>query len=460
MDPKTQEKFDELPEMIESPVQMTDVNSRILIYKGLFKLESESVETVISGEIYFDWFPTAGINFHGIPNIGSMETLKLGGAINKIDLFIDDLHFGKCYITNTTFGGSNGDILIKGRISKRAIAGDKSIGVEKVKFSIPNFREFLGLTVKRINDERKSLSRSRIELENEDFLIYIDKDFDYKNSKDLLELKGGYMVMYAGELINKKGPILIDDIEEPLYCLSNFLTFLNGRRTSPLFIHGYFEDEVKWRDYTSYFVDPYKYVITWAPKNSVEGINVAWKKFYSLWKEKDKDNRDFLISAIHWYVEANNNSGFVEGSIIMAQTALELIYNWLLIENKKILIGKDSENINASNKLRLLLSHLGINYEIPEAFYDLRSFLESSRDVIDAPDAVVQIRNAVVHSQEEKRKKLKAIPFEAKYEALQLCISYIELALLYILDYKGDYYDRCSGTMFAYLAEKKVPWAK
>ena len=67
-----------------------------------------------------------------------------------------------------------------------------------------------------------------------------------------------------------------------------------------------------------------------------------------------------------------------------------------------------------------------------------------SEKLIDAPEAVVQIRNAIVHSQEEKRAKLNKIENMAKYEALQVCIWYIEVALLKILDYKGDYTNRCS----------------
>ena len=43
---------------------------------------------------------------------------------------------------------------------------------------------------------------------------------------------------------------------------------------------------------------------------------------------KDTEDKNFLTSAIHWYVEANGNRGFSEGSIIMAQTALELLYNY------------------------------------------------------------------------------------------------------------------------------------
>ncbi len=159
-------------------------------------------------------------------------------------------------------------------------------------------------------------------------------------------------------------------------------------------------------------------------------------------------------------MEANGNTGFSEGSIMMAQTALELLYNWWIIERKKIIIGKDSENINTSNKIRLLLSLLNIPYSVPGSFECLQKFLRDNKDISDAPEAIVQIRNAIVHSQEEKRKKLSAIHYKAKYEALQLCIWYIEMALLCILDFDEKYFNRCSKEIYASKAEQFVPWTK
>ena len=154
------------------------------------------------------------------------------------------------------------------------------------------------------------------------------------------------------------------------------------------------------------------------------------------------------------------SAGFSEGSIIMAQTALELLYNWWIIENKKIIIGKDSENINASNKIRLLLSQLNINHTVPIAFSNLQAFIDSEKQIIDAPDATVQIRNAIVHSQEEKRKKLSSIHYKAKYEALQLCLWYIEMTLLKILEYDDKYYNRTSSEFIKSKAIEFVPWLK
>jgi len=296
---------------------------------------------------------------------------------------------------------------------------------------------------------------SRIHLENDNYTILIDKTTGYQKTKELLAAKGGYLLQYHGELTKKKGTIAYKDIDDIFDCLDTFLSFVNGRRTSALFITGIAESEVKWSDYTARFVDPAKYVMSWADLPFIH-LNDIWKRFCELWK--DKNDRDFLVFAVHWYVESNGNAVFAEGSTIMAQTALELLYNWLIIENRKVLMGRDAESISAANKIRLLLSQMNVGYSVPEAFEALQEFVSKNPEVEDGPDAVVQIRNVIVHSQQEKRKKLNAISNEAKFEALQLCISYIELSLLYILGFKEHYFDRCGKGSFPLDRDTQVPW--
>ncbi len=180
-------------------------------------------------------------------------------------------------------------------------------------------------------------------------------------------------------------------------------------------------------------------------------------RFRKIWKQSP-DDKNFLITSIHWYVEANSNAGFSEGSIILAQTALELIYNWWIVENKKIILGKDSENISASNKIRILLSQLNLSNTIPTAFTALRDLQKADNNLIDSPEAIVYIRNAIVHSQEKKRNKLSTIPTDAIYEAQQVYIWYIELSLLCILDYNDEYYDRCIRELYEDKCLRLVPW--
>ncbi len=452
------EKYKDYPEIIDSPVEMNEPNSSIKIFEGEYLIKDKINEIKVNGQISYEWYPNSGAHFSGIPLIETSKLFKITNGFNSFRIIIDGLEFGQGFITNTNFGSFNNDAYIKGILAQQAILGDKSIAIEKLRFSVPNLREFHGLSVKRVTEKNISVSRNRLRLENENFIIILDKCYNYKELYKALEAKGGYIILYGGELTSKKGSILIEDIKDTLHCLDTFLSFLNGRRTSALFIHGVYDNQTIWCDYTNYHTDNFKTVPTWPQRHSVIGLNELWQKFSTIWK--DNDDKNFLTTIIHWYVEANGHAGFSEGSIIMAQTALELLYNWWIIENKKLIVGKDSENINASNKIRLLLSQLNISHSVSKSFTYLQSFINESKDIIDAPDAVVQIRNAIVHSQEEKRKKLSAIHYRAKYEALQLCLWYIEMSLLCILDFDDKYFNRCSKELYASKAEEYVPWTK
>ena len=161
-----------------------------------------------------------------------------------------------------------------------------------------------------------------------------------------------------------------------------------------------------------------------------------------------------MISAVYWYVEANGHAGLVDGSIIMIQTGLELIYNWLLIEQKKLIIGDDAANITSANKIRILLSEIAVSPGFfPDQYIDLKN-----ADTIDAPDALVKIRNALAHGQEKKRMALLKIPSLTKVHALHLGIWYVELSLLKILGFNGLYKRR--GSNDNTMLKCPVPWAK
>lgn len=452
------EGYKDVPEIIQSNIEMTEANISIQIFSGNYIIRDEKGDLDTNGKITFNWVANSGSHFSGIISAERRISDIFSFNNDKIHLIIDGLEFGNGYINSSTIGTNISGTEIKGRVLGRACLGDKSIAVEKLLFSIPNLRDFHGAIVKSKTDSNFSTLSNRLTLENDFCIINIDKCKDFKNRIQSLEEKGGYNILYNCELIPKKRSIKLEDSAEIFHCLSIFLTFLNGRRTSAFFIQGVYEEKVLWCDYTDYLVDSFKFVQSWPQTTSVAGISKIWEQFSRLWK--DNNNKNFFISAIHWYVEANANSGFTEGSIIMSQTALELLYNWWIIENKKMIVGKDSENLNAANKIRLLLSQLNILYTVPVAFTHLQQFIDENENIMDAPEAVVQIRNAIVHSQQEKRKKLDSIHSLAKHQALQLSIWYIEMTLLKILDFDEKYFYRCSEKKWAAEAEVYPPWSR
>nr|WP_319266400.1 hypothetical protein [uncultured Draconibacterium sp.] len=454
MNENLDEFFKNTPSIINSPYEMDLPNLPIDIYDGEFTLIQNEKSIKLEGRIFFDWFPHQNVKFEGIIIESEDNPIMVFGGSDEFDLILNGFKFGKAFLTNTTLGATSE---VSGIIQGQAILGDKSIAVSKINFTIPNLTDLWGSSVKVINEKGGIQScKNRIVFENDEFVMTIDKSSKFKSLNSELSKKGGYVVLYAGELTKKKGSIQHDQLQELIYSFSVFLSFLNGRRCAPLFLQGLHDNEVIWTDFTAYNTDQFKSVISWCPKFSVDGMNELWQQFSVLWK--NQNDKSFLDFAIHWYVEANGNSGYMEGSIILAQVALELIYNWLIIEKKKLLIGKDGENISAANKIRLLLGQINLKTDIPNTFESLKRFVDDNNELADGVDAFVQIRNALIHSQEEKRKKLTNINYKIKYESQQLSLQYIEYSLLSILNYKGKYYNRCSGKYYAGEGEEYIQY--
>ena len=450
--------YEDVPDRIDSQVRMLEANSAIPIYTGDFELSGDIKTVILNGTISYNWFPNSGVYFEGIPKIDLKEFISFNIENKALKLIKDGIPMGDVFIISTNYGHSESNLYIKGVFSGQAVIGDISISVEKIIFSVPNLRDFFGDPIKVVTENNLSTCKGRVTLKNEESTIILDKSDLYKDLKTSVDKRGGYLILYSGELSLNNKSITLESSREIFHCLDTYLSFLNGRRTSGLFAHGLHQGNVKWVDYSDYHVDTYKAVTSWPPRHSIGGINEAWISFSSMWKSPDDKN--FLTSFIHWYVEANGLVAFSEGSIILAQTALELVYNWWIVENKAMITGKDSENISASNKIRLLLSQIGLDCNVPKALSELNKFVKTNPEIDDAPEAVVQIRNAIIHSQKEKRKKLNSIHYKAKYEALQLCLWYMELSLLKILNYHGKYFNRCSNSKYMGPAEELVPWNK
>ncbi|MBC8147245.1 MAG: hypothetical protein H8E98_04600 [Bacteroidetes bacterium] len=457
MDNPLNEIHQDIPEIIECPITMEEPNSRIHIYEGDFILKNNETRIEVSGKIEFCWLPRIIITITGTITKATREEIIASFGVLNYDVEINGEFFTKFFLTNYSHELNQKFIVIQGVGLDKAVIGDGSIPVSKMLFSIPNLRSFEGISAKKIVDSQVKISHCRLRFENDKYRITIDRRHKYDDLKSSLKTSGGYILLYDGEIQVKKGSSNTLGFEEIRSCLSGFFSFLNGRRVSLLFLHGIHEGKMIWCDFTPKQSDLHQEVFSWPLSFSIEGLDTLWANFDKLWT--DKGNSDFLNTVLHWYLEANTNSGYVEGSIIMVQTGLELIYNWLIIEKKKIIIGKDSEDIQASNKIRLVLSQMMIPFEIPKGFPGILKYSKTNKDILDGPELIVMLRNAIVHSQKDKRKKLASIPSDVRFEALHLSLWYLELAILYLLNYQGKYANRCLTEGIQIDKEQLVPWA-
>jgi hypothetical protein len=150
----------------------------------------------------------------------------------------------------------------------------------------------------------------------------------------------------------------------------------------------------------------------------------------------------------------------VEGSIILAQSAFELLGWTHLVEEKLALSDKGYENLAAMDKLRLLLSICGIPAAIPASLPRLSAAAKAKENQWkDGPQAITEVRNALVHSNPAKRKKMFNVRHMIVFEAWNLSLWYLELIMLKTFNYNANYSSRVAADHWRGDEVAIVPWA-
>ncbi|WP_268224341.1 hypothetical protein [Sinomicrobium oceani] len=430
----------DIPKLYHSPNRMENPNDRMTIHSGSFilrKAKDHTSEFTVNGTIELKWSPGVNIVLNGeVRERHSMEFFKWCLENNDFEILVNGSYIGSCFITNK---GNERDINgegivdIRGVFNSKVVLGASTKKVNEIRFVLPNIKKFPGDPVRH---GTRFLS-NRIHLVYDSMDITIDLSPDYKDLFAKLKDEGGYIFLASGKLTTSV-PIDIEESRDILYCLSRFLTFLNGRRTSPFLRQGYKDGKILWTDFSNYHVDIHKNSPSVAPIGDFIDFGVLWRAFRKLWVEDHEQIR----TSVHWFVEANNDAIFIEGSIILSQTNLELLFNWLIVERKNIKVTTGG----AANKIRVLLSHIDLSPDIPEKCVHLLEFLKGNDNFqnMDGPEIITSIRNAIVHAKKVKRDRWGTLGTMARHEALQLSLWYIERVLLYVMDYKGNYYNRIS----------------
>ncbi|MBS1622864.1 MAG: hypothetical protein JST83_02520 [Bacteroidetes bacterium] len=435
------------PDALIGSIKMEKPNESIVIYDGAITIKCKGYEFSAEAKINFVWQPIIRLYIEGTVTKYPPGQIDFSGEMELCEIFIDGVKFGESATGYDFLFNSNRKV--EGSVYKSA-RGDKSKKATTIRFGIPNFKLFgndwIYSGIGKVNYP------GRLVLKTSTRDIILDQSPFYDSLKKELSATGGYVLNYNGEIREYQSALSFDEVEDTMFCLSLFLSFLNGSFTCPLFWDASIDQKFCWTHYDGYKISPYKYslVRSWADYSCSEYIPALWSEFAALWE--NSSNKNVLKYAIRWYAEANNEGIYGESKTMIVQAALELICNWFLVENKKIVIGKDMDSISAAGKLRILLSNLKIDMTIPSKYAALLSEAKQY-NYEDGPDAFVQIRNAIVHSQAKKRERLARIEEKAKWQALQLGLWYLELSLLAIFKHNGHYHNRTTEML------EIVPWA-
>ena len=422
------------------------------------------------GSACFIWLPSPGIDIEVQTKTRGIDldsaTLELPG-FGTDNIVVHSVHT----VPSPTHG-------VTSRI--RAFASEINTECEQdivsVGFQVANFMNFFTRTLRaQPGDPRviKSIEQGSITGESASFNSSADRYavtlshdgwlinlVTVPNANELfkqLKATGGYAFTHVGHLAKTDGELFaINEAEKILDTLTAFLSFARGASVRvPIQWGRGVADEIVWRQFRSPVVDVWQAQESWFDRHHGEFLSELFDDFYRSFNSQELQSP--LKIAMHWYCHSNMQSSGLEGSIILGMAALELLSVLIVVGPNKPIQAREHDNLGTAKKLRCLLQKINVPECIPPNFVDLTAFALSAGK-IDSCDALTELRNGFVHSNERRRKIVFGVEGqEAIFDAWRLSLWYQELALLYLLGYQGNYSNRTTRKQVGQI--EPVPWS-
>ena len=249
----------------------------------------------------------------------------------------------------------------------------------------------------------------------------------------------GFAVTHSGTIQRSDGKGFSgDDAQYFLGALGHFLSFVCGTRCGTTNVVGFDrKGHEAWKQWGSHHVSPWQRHRSWADITIRDALSKTFEHFWL----KYRKSPTHLDRVLGWYVYSNE-VGALDLSIVLNQTVLEILTT--LMPSGK---GKPGERI--AN----MVQKQGIDSQIPAHCSELIA-IAKHYNFTHGPHTLVEIRNSIVHS----NANLGQPSIDAYHEAKQLGLWYIELLLLKMFKYTGEYASRLTDVQRAGATEP-VPWA-
>jgi len=326
----------------------------------------------------------------------------------------------------------------------------------KIRFHLVNFSDFMSKDAVKINTKGGGFARREaIILEHNGYEVVIIETPDTRQTMESLKQLGGRAITHTGS-IRKLNDSLLTPTEtiELLFILSQFLSFAIGSWTSPILPVGYDASRVRvWESWGLRKINSWKRHQSWLDDHHAEVLTSIFKGFAGLWN--DATWSETLKASVYWYVFSNMRVANVDGSIILAQAALERIAWVYLTEHVRTYSKTKAKKLSAAQKVTEVLNDCKIPVSLPGNYTRLAAYAAAFA-CADGPQTIASIRNNLVHPV-NKAKGSGVIMDGVYHEALSLYMWYIELVLLNLMGFSGSYSNRITANMVGQV--EKVPWA-
>jgi hypothetical protein len=442
-----------IPEALAPLYTVPDASVPVLLYQGPLEITQAGLTDRGDGTLRYQWLPSPRITFELPLTQGQVlstapASLRLppsGAAANV-------------FITRLSFGAGHGiSVPSASGIVQQPFVQLTSPDAHVAVFHLANFCHYIGLPIGSPATGTSWIGRATLEADG--WRVTIDQLENYSNLRDILKRQSGYAVTHVGRLERVDGQpfpkIGADDLWQLLFY---FFSFTRGFYSAPILPVGLDNNGHRvWEEWRDWMTTPFTNVYSWFEGLRAEALADAFPGFVR--RYQNADWAEVVRTAIDWYVVSNLCTAHIEGSLILTQTALELLAWAILVEehNRFPRAQFDNPAMNARERITKLLNHCGIPTSVPAHLAALNA-LAAARAWTDGPQAIVCLRNSIVHPEIRNRRRLTNAPPEVRSDAWRLGLWYLELVLLHWFGYIGEYVSRLQPGGQPSQPER-VPWA-
>ena len=320
---------------------------------------------------------------------------------------------------------------------------DKARPLRQVAFGVLNFPETIG------NQSEWSTDGTlipHVTMEVSGWRVELRGVPDIGETIKALREDSGYGLTYSGTVTRSNdAPFQVNDVKPVLEALRAFFMFARGSSCGIALVEG--EDQggqQSWVRWGAHYTEPWRRTRSWLRTvNNDDILSEIFPKFCHLLTSGGSSER-VLLRAIDWYAQSNVNAPYI--GLVLTLAAADLLSSLVLARERN-----DKEEYHG-NFIKDALDKLQIPADLPESCEVLS---KAGLGWKHGPHAVVSIRNDLIHP----KSKLAGMSDYAIDEAWNLGQWYIEMMLLSMLGYQGNYVNRLAPWRDDEQAIPPVPWA-
>lgn len=329
--------------------------------------------------------------------------------------------------------------------------GDDSTPMSRVDFHLFNFRD-IQTPGKGGVERRGNAGRAihQVTLLSSQIRVTIVSLYETADQVRKLRAEGGACLTHVGRIERlDESEFTAKNAQQYLHELANFVSFAIGMQCLPVCACGFDASGTRLWEAWSEPSPEFGQRQSWFHHGRSDQVEGAFPCYMKTIEQDIWSNT--IHAAIYWYLKANDDSRGIDAGVILAQAAFERLAFTYLVLDKGILSSKQFGKNTAAGNFRKLFQQLGIPTALPNGCVQLRHTIamkEFSEKWADLPKAITSVRNFLVHP----KTKSEHYYYDAMFDTWRASMWCLELAILGVIGYKGQYWNRIEGRV------ETVPW--